>query len=54
MDVSPDARNHPVLTTLRDMKVQVRPLGEVPLSIPSGTKRDVVMISDTSILLLVE
>ncbi|GJZ71746.1 hypothetical protein Tco_0635597 [Tanacetum coccineum] len=30
------ARKHPVLTTLRDTKAQVTPVGEVALSIPSG------------------
>nr|GFD21941.1 cytochrome c biogenesis protein CcmFC protein [Tanacetum cinerariifolium] len=33
---------------------QVTPVGEVALSIPSGTKREVVMISSTSVPLLVE
>ncbi|GKF72881.1 hypothetical protein Tco_0219213 [Tanacetum coccineum] len=34
------------------MKAQVTPVGEVGLSIPSGTKREVVMISSTSVPLL--
>ncbi|GKD91161.1 hypothetical protein Tco_1366668, partial [Tanacetum coccineum] len=34
--VSLAARKHPVLTTLRDTKAQVTPVGEVALSIPSG------------------
>lgn len=54
MGVSLDARKHPVLTTLRDTKAQVTPVGEVALSIPSGTKREVVIISSTSVPLLVE
>ena len=49
MGVSLAARKHPVLTTLRDTKAQVTPVGEVALSIPSGTKREVVMISSTSV-----
>jgi hypothetical protein len=44
MGVSLAARKHPVLTTLRDTKAQVTPVGEVALSIPSGTKREVVII----------
>lgn len=44
MGVSFAARKHPVLTTLRDTKAQVTPVGEVALSIPSGTKREVVII----------
>uniref|UniRef100_A0A6N2KT43 Cytochrome c-type biogenesis protein CcmF C-terminal domain-containing protein n=1 Tax=Salix viminalis TaxID=40686 RepID=A0A6N2KT43_SALVM len=40
MGVSFAARKHPVLTTLRDTKAQVTPVGEVALSIPSGTKRE--------------
>ncbi|PPD92169.1 hypothetical protein GOBAR_DD10889 [Gossypium barbadense] len=36
MGVSLAARKHPVLTTLRDTKAQVMPIGEVALSIPSG------------------
>ncbi|KAM7249302.1 hypothetical protein ACFE04_019629 [Oxalis oulophora] len=36
MGVSFAARKHPVLTTLRDKKAQVTPVGEVALSIPSG------------------
>ncbi|XP_055814595.1 cytochrome c biogenesis CcmF C-terminal-like mitochondrial protein [Solanum dulcamara] len=36
MGVSLAARKHPVLTTLRDTKAQVTPVGEVALSIPSG------------------
>ncbi|KAL9426562.1 hypothetical protein AB3S75_033365 [Citrus x aurantiifolia] len=36
MGVSLAARKHPVLTTLRDTKAQVTPVGEVVLSIPSG------------------
>nr|GEV98097.1 cytochrome c biogenesis CcmF C-terminal-like mitochondrial protein [Tanacetum cinerariifolium] len=48
MGVSLAARKHPVLTTLRDTKAQVTPVGEVALSIPSGTKKEVVMISSTS------
>lgn len=54
MGVSLAPRKHPVLTTLRDTKAQVRPVGEVALSIPKGTKREVVMISSTSVPLLVE
>ena len=54
MGVSLAARKHPVLTTLKDMKVQVMPVCEVALSIPSGTQREVVMISSTSVPLLVE
>jgi hypothetical protein len=54
MGVSLAARKHPVLTTRRDTKAQVTPVGEVALSIPSGTKREVVMISSTSVPLLVE
>ncbi|GLT77422.1 hypothetical protein SLA2020_490100 [Shorea laevis] len=52
MGVSLAARKHPVLTTLRDTKARVTPVGEVALSIPSGTKREVVMISSTSVPLL--
>ena len=37
MGVSLAARKHPVLTTLRDTKAQVMPVGEVALSIPSST-----------------
>jgi len=40
MGVSLAARKHPVLTTLRETKAQVMPVGEVALSIPSGTKRE--------------
>lgn len=54
MGISFLARKHPVLTTLRDRKAQVRPIGEVDLSIPSGRKREVVMISSTFVPLLVE
>ncbi|KAA0034868.1 hypothetical protein E5676_scaffold84172G00030 [Cucumis melo var. makuwa] len=36
MGVSLAARKHPVLTTLRETKAQVTPVGEVALSIPSG------------------
>lgn len=54
MGVSLAARKHPVLTTLRDTKAQVMPVGEVALSIPSGTQREVVVISSTSVPLLVE
>ncbi|KAK8913779.1 hypothetical protein KSP39_PZI023447 [Platanthera zijinensis] len=54
MGVSLAARKHPVLTTLRETKAQVMPVGEVALSIPSGTQREVVMISSTSVYLLVE
>lgn len=54
MGVSFAARKHPVLTTLRDRKAQVRPVGEVALSISSVTKREVVMISSTSVPHLVE
>ncbi|GKD80604.1 hypothetical protein Tco_1347443 [Tanacetum coccineum] len=36
MGVSLAAQKHPVLTTLRDMKAEVTPVGEVALSIPSG------------------
>ncbi|KAI9194705.1 hypothetical protein LWI28_008460 [Acer negundo] len=36
MGVSLAARKHPVLTTLRDTKAQVTPVGEVALSIPSA------------------
>jgi hypothetical protein len=54
MGVNFVARKHPVLTTLRDTKALVRPVGEVALSIPIGTKREVVMISSTSVPLLVE
>lgn len=35
MGVSFAARKHPVLTTLRDTKAQVTPVGEVALSIPT-------------------
>lgn len=54
MGVSLAARKHPVLTTLRDRKAQVMPVGEVALSIQRGTQREVVMISSTSVPLLVE
>lgn len=54
MGVSFAARKDPVLTTLRDTKARVTPVGEVALSIPSGTKRGVVMISSTFVPLLVE
>lgn len=54
MGVSLAARKHPVRTTLRETKAQVMPVGEVALSIPSGTQREVVMISSTSVPLLVE
>jgi len=54
MGVSLATRKHLVLTTLRDTKAHVTLVGEVALSIPSGTKREVVMISYTSVLLLVE
>ncbi|XLS77141.1 hypothetical protein HN51_061366 [Arachis hypogaea] len=52
MGVSLATRKHPVLTILRDTKAQVTPVGEVALSIPSGTKREVVMISSMSVPLL--
>ncbi|OIW15545.1 hypothetical protein TanjilG_01068 [Lupinus angustifolius] len=39
MGVSLAARKHPVLTTLRDTKAQVTPVGEVALSIPSAYPR---------------
>lgn len=54
MGISFAARKHPVLTTLRDTKARVTLVGEMALSIPSGTKREVVMISSTSVPLLVE
>lgn len=54
MGVSLAARKHPVLTTLRETKARVMPVGEVALSIPSGTQREVVMISSTSVPFLVE
>ncbi|CAN0905479.1 hypothetical protein LINGRAHAP2_LOCUS23697 [Linum grandiflorum] len=54
MGVSFAARKHPVPTTLRDRKAQVTPVDEVALSIPGGMKREVVMISSTSVPLLVE
>lgn len=54
MGLSFAPRKHPVLTTLRETKAQVRPVGEVALSIQGGTKRGVVMISSTSVPLLVE
>jgi hypothetical protein len=41
MGVSLVARKHLMLTTLRDTKAQVMPVGEVALSIPSGTQREV-------------
>ena len=43
-----------VLTILRETKAQVTPVGEVTLSIFSGTKREVVMMSFTTVPLLVE
>ena len=43
-----------MLTILREMKAQVRPIGEVALSISNGTKREVVMISSTFIPFIVE
>ncbi|KAL8160275.1 hypothetical protein V2J09_001812 [Rumex salicifolius] len=52
MGVSLAARKQPVLATLRGTKPQVMPAGEVALSIPSGTKREVVMISSTFVPLL--
>ena len=55
MGLSLAARKHPVLTTLRGTKARVMPVGEVALSILSGTQREVVMISSMSVLpLLVE
>ena len=54
ISVSLAARKHAVLTTLRETKVRVMPVGKVVLSIPSGTQREVVMISSTSVPLLVE
>lgn len=52
--VSPAAQKHPVMTTLREAKVHVMPVGEMKLSIPSGMKIEVVMISSMSIPLLAE
>ena len=54
MGVSFAARKHPVLTTLRDTKARVTLVGEMALSIPSDTEREVVMISSTFVLFLVE
>ncbi|KAI3487512.1 hypothetical protein L1887_48494 [Cichorium endivia] len=48
MGVSLAARKHPVLTTLRDTKAQVTPVGEVALSIPSGDGPNVVLAKPTS------
>ena len=42
MGVSLTARKHPVLTTLRETKARVMPIGEVALRIPSGTQREIV------------
>jgi hypothetical protein len=54
MGLSLAARKHPVLTTLRGTKARVMPVGEVALSILSGTQREVVMISSMSVLPLLE
>ncbi|CAN0859602.1 hypothetical protein LINGRAHAP2_LOCUS7702 [Linum grandiflorum] len=54
MGVSFVARKHPVPTILRDRKARVTSVGEVAFSIPGGTKREVVMISSTSVPLLME
>ena len=51
MGVSLVAQKHLVLTTLRETKAQVTPVGDVALTIPSGTKREVVMISSSSVFL---
>lgn len=54
MRISLTARKHLVLTTPRDMKYQVMLVGEVAFSILSSTKREVMMISSTPVLLLVK
>lgn len=47
MDATFTARKHPVLTTPRDTKAQVIPIGEMALSIPTIPVRKEGVVDDT-------